>query len=360
MIMKIAFFCSSRSIIPPPKTGGVEQPAYYLARELARRGHEITLYAAPGSKIPGVKVKKISPFPTSSSKQKYANLEERITSFYDLTSFADFFFSGEDNNFDLIYCCNYIFYEILPFTKWAKKPVIIQINYPHGSIYPYMKNYLKKFKNVYYMPMSHFIKSAMPGLPYLEPIYPVFDFRDFPFSKKGGDSLLFIGRISPDKGVDLAIEAARKSNWKLFIAGGVGIDHREYFNQAIKPFIDGKKIIYLGEADFKTKIKLYQKSLATLFPIQWDEPFGIVLLESMACGTPVIAFDWAAVREIVKDEKNGFIVPDGDVDKMAARIKDISKLSRLSVRQWAEKKFSLEKWVDKYERICQSLIRKKI
>jgi glycosyltransferase involved in cell wall biosynthesis len=329
-------------------------------RELAKRGHKITLYAPSGSKILGVKIKKISPFQTSLIRQKYANLQERITSFYDLNAFADFFSSGEDKNFDLIYCCNYIFYEILPFTKWTKKPVIIQINYPHGSIYPYMKDYLKKFKNVHYMPMSHFIKSVMPHLPYSEPIYPVFDFKDFPFSKKSGDSLLFIGRICPEKGPHLAIEAVQKSKRKLIIAGGVGTNHHEYFNRKIKPFVDGKKIVYVGEVDFKTKIKLYQKSLATLFPIQWDEPFGIVLVESMACGTPVIAFDRAAVREIVKNGKNGFVVPDGDTNKIAAKIKDISKLNRLRVRQWAEKKFSLKQWVDKYERICQSLIRKKI
>ena len=356
--MKIAFFCSSRSIIPPLKTGGIEQPAYYWMRELARRGHEITLYAAPGSKIPGVKIKEISPSLTS-ARQKYPNLPEGIVNFYDLTALANFFFSGEDRKFDLIQFNNYIFYEILPFTKWTQTPIIIQINYPYGMIYPHIKKSLKQFKNVHYLPMSNFIKKVMPGLPYLPPLYPVFDFADFPLARKSGEYLLSIGRICPEKGVDLAIRVAKKSGKKLVIAGGIKHAYqKEYFDEKIKPLIDGKKIIYLGEVDFKTKINLYQKALATLFPIQWDEPFGIILLESMACGTPVIAFDRAAVREIIKDKVSGYIVPDGNVEKMARAVKEIGKISRRKVRQYAEDNFSISDWAKKYENIIYPLILK--
>jgi glycosyltransferase involved in cell wall biosynthesis len=357
--MKIAFFYSSRNIIPPPKTGGIEQPGYYWMGELARRGHKITLYATPESKIPGVRVKKISPS-LALLRRKYPLLPEGIVGFYDLNALADFFLSGEDKKFDLIQFNNYLFYEILPFAKLTKTPIIIQINYPHGMIYPYLKKNLKKIRNVHYLPMSNFVKKVMPGLPYLPPLYPVFDFADFPSNKENGQYLLSIGRLCPEKGVDLAIKVAKKSGQKLVIAGGIKQAYqKEYFDNKIKPWIDGKKIMYLGEVDFKMKIKLYQRALATLFPIQWDEPFGIVLLESMACGTPVIAFDRAAVREIVKNGKNGFIVPDGNVNKMAARIKDIPKIDRLEVRRWTEKKFSLGRWMDKYEKICRSVIEKK-
>lgn len=354
--MKIAFICSSNSIIPPPKTGGGEQSIYYLAKELIKRGHEITIYAAPGSIISGAKIKKVSPFPTF-VKQKYANLQERITSYYDLMALANFFNAHEDKNYDLLYYTNYIFYEILPFAGRSKIPIVIRINYPHDPIYPYLKNDLKNIKNVHYLPISNFSKSLMPELAYLDVIYSTIDMGDFPFSGKSENYLLYIGRICPDKGTDLAAKAAIESGKKLIIAGNVSGAHYKYFNKTIRPFVDNKKIIYMGEVDFKTKIKLYQGALATLFPIQWNEPMGTVLIESMACGTPVIAFDRAAVREIVKDKESGFIVKDGDMEGMAAAVRDVSKLERIRVRQWTENNFSIAQEAEKFEKICENLIR---
>ena len=131
--MKIALFCSAKNKIPSGKTGGTEQPIYYLAKGLARRGHEVTLYAAYGSKVKGAKVKEISHLVTS-VKRKNLYAQERIASFFDLNALADFF-KNDANNFDLIQFNGYLFYEILPFTKFSKIPVIIRINYPHNFIY---------------------------------------------------------------------------------------------------------------------------------------------------------------------------------------------------------------------------------
>lgn len=354
--MKIALFCSSKNVIPPLKTGGTEQPIYYLARGLAERGHQVFLYAARGSKVPGVEIKEISPFVTC-LKQKYLNIQERISSFYDLTALADFF-KNEADGFDIIQFNGYIFYEILPFARFSKTPVIIRINYPHHLIYPYIKSRLKQFKNVYYLPISHFIKKVMPGLPYLGPIYPAIDLNDFKFSQKPDEYLLFIGRICPEKGTHLAIEAAKKAGKKLIIAGRIDEEPpQNYFNTMVKPCIDNKKIIYLGEADFKTKIKLYQGAIATLCPIQWDEPFGNVPIESMACGTPVVAFDRAAMSESVKNNVSGFIVKNGDIKGMVKAIKNINKISRLKTRKWAEDNFSIKKSLDKFEQTYRSVSR---
>jgi len=352
--MKIALFSSSRNKIPSFKTGGTEQPIFYLARELVKRNHQVTLLAARGSKIPGVKIKEISPF-TTCLKQQYLNIQERIASFYDLTALADFFIK-EAENFDIIQFNSYIFYEILPFTKFSKTPVIIRINYPHHLIYPYIKNYLKQFKNVYYLPISNFIKTVMPGLTYLNPIYPAVDMNDFKFSNKPQDYLLFIGRICPNKGAHLAIKIAQKVKKKLILAGRIDEeDPQEYFNNFIKPYLDNRKIIYLGEVGFKEKIKLYRNAQATLFPIQWDEPFGNVPIESMACGTPVITFNRAAMPEAVKNRISGFIVGDGNIKEMISAVKDISKLSRIKVRKWAEDNFSIREAVKKYEDLYKKL-----
>jgi glycosyltransferase involved in cell wall biosynthesis len=356
--MKIAFFLSSRNIIPPAKTGGLEQPFYYFIKELVKRGHDITLYAAPGSKINGVKIKYISPFPTF-TKQKFLNLQERITSFYDLSALGNFFYTKEADKFDIIQFGNYIFYEILPFSKWTKTPIIVQINYPHDEIYPYIKHGLGKHNNIYYLPVSNFIKSIMPDLQCLQAVYPVPDFSDFSYSEKSNGYLFYIGRICPEKGVDLAVKIAIKSNKKLIIAGGIGESQKEFFRDYIKPYIDNDKIVYVGEVGFKYKLKLYKNALATLFPIRWNEPFGNVLLESMACGTPTIAFDRAAVREIIKNKKNGLIVADGDIQAFVKAVGKIDKLDRNLVRKYTIEHFSIKKEVDKYEKICEQILKDK-
>ncbi|MDD2753142.1 MAG: glycosyltransferase [Candidatus Portnoybacteria bacterium] len=348
---------SSRNIVPPPKTGGIEQPAFYLIKELVKRGHKIVLFAAPGSKIKGAKVEKISPFSTI-AKLERGQLEERVNNFYDTVALADFFSSGRQKNFDLIQFNDHVFYKILPFAGQSEIPIVIQINYPHKEIFPYLKKSISGIKNVHYLPMSDFIKSAMPGLNYLEPFYPSFDFKDFPLSFSKKEHLLFIGRICPEKGVHLAIEAAKRAGRKLIIAGGISPSNLSYFNDLIKPHIDNKNIVYSGEVDFKTKIKLFQKAAATLFPIQWDEPFGLVLVESMACGAPVIAFDRAAVREVVEDKVSGYIVPDGDIEAMARAIKKIGNINRRGVRRYAENNFSINDWVKKYEDIIRPLVLK--
>ena len=355
--MKIALFCSSRNIISPTGIGGTEQPIYYLARELAKRNHQVSLYAAKGSKIRGVKVKEISPFVTF-TKQKHLNIQERISSFYDLTALSNFF-KNEADKFDIIQFNSYIFYEILPFVKFSKTPVIIRINYPHDLIYPYIKPYLKKIKNVYYLPISHFIQSAMPDLKYLDPIYPAINVNDFKFSKTPKDYLLFIGRVCYNKGSHIAIQIAKKAKKKLIIAGPINEpEPQEYFNQEIKPYLN-KNIKYIGEVNFKEKIKLYQDAKATLFPIQWDEPFGNVPIESMACGTPVVAFDRGAMKESIKNKVSGFLIENGNIRKTTRAIKEIEKIDRKKVRKWAEDNFSIKKIVEQYEDIYQSISKKR-
>ncbi len=353
--MKIAIFCSSRNIVSPTGIGGTEQPTYYLARELAKRKHHVSLYAAKGSKVPGVKIKEISPFATF-TEQKHLNIQERISSFYDLTALSDFF-KNEANKFDLIQFNSYIFYEILPFIKFSKTPVIIRINYPHNLIYSYIKPYLKKIRNVHYLPISHFIKKIMPGLKYLDPIYPAVDMNEFKFSNQPKDYLLFVGRICWNKGTHLAIQAAKKAKKKLIVAGPINEpEPQEYFNKEIKPCLN-RDIRYIGEVDFKEKIKLYQNASAILFPIQWDEPFGNVPIESMTCGTPVISFKKAAMAESVKHGVSGFLVGDGDLNAMVKAVKKVKSIDRTKVRKWAEDNFSLDQYIEKHEKMFRRVTR---
>jgi len=352
--MKIALFCSSRNEISSLRNGGTEQSIYYLALGLASRGHQVTLYAAKKSKVPGVKIKEISPWPVKSQDIKFINIKDRIASFYDLTALADFF-KNEIDNYDIIQYNSFSFHEILPFVRYTTKPIVIRINYPHKFFYRYTKKYLKQCRSVYFLPVSKFIKTILPGLNYLKPIYIGIDMNDFEFSGKSGDYLLHIGRICFDKGAHIAISIAKKIGKKLIIAGGMTENHhRKYFQDKIAPFIDGRQIIYLGEVGFKEKVKLYQSAQATLFPILWDEPFANVPIESMACGTPVISFNTASAREAIKDKKTGFLV--NNKAEMIKAVKNINIISRLLTRQWAEKYFSLNRCIDDYEKIYEKIV----
>lgn len=353
--MKIAYFLSSKNIIPPPATGGVEYASYYLVKGLLELGHEVAVFAAPGSRIPGAEFVPMSQ-QSPDMKLDYANYEERICGFYDRVFLADWFFSGEWRKYDLIHYNNHLFYEILPFAPQADIPIVARVNYPHGDIYPYLKEGVLKYKNVRYLPVSNFIKNSMPDLPYLESLHPGLDFGDFPFLAQRGEYLLFVGRLCADKGVHLAVEAARRTNEKLVIAGRVERADFSYFNKHIKPHIDNERISYVGEVDFKTKVKIYQKAKATLFLPQWDEPFGLVALESMACGAPVVALKRAAAAEIIKDGVSGFLVKDGNPRALDAAIKNIDKLKRPEARSWAEDNFSHSKQAEKYEKILEEII----
>jgi len=350
--MKIALFCSSRNIIPSIKTGGTEQPTFYLAKGLAERGHEVVVFAAKGSKVPNVEIRNISLTQTC-VEQKFLNIQERIASFYDLNALSKFF-STDADDFDVIQFNSYMFYEILPFTRFSKTPVVIRINYPHNLLYPYIKDILKDYSNVCYLPISNFIKSVMPDLKYLKTIHPSIDLNDFKFSAEKGKYLLFIGRICYNKGAHTAIKVAKESKMKLIIAGRTDQEGgQEYYNKEIKPYLN-KNIKHVGEVGFKEKIELYQNAIATLFPIEWDEPFGNVMIESMACGTPVIAFNRAATSEAIRNKKSGYVV--GNTKEMIASLGVIDKINRKDVRAWVEKKFSNKVIIKKYEKMYKEII----
>ena len=190
---KIVFFTSAKNIVPPPKTGGIEQPLYYLIRELAKNGHGVVLYAGNESKIPGVETRCI--IPDKTNRKAFNDLEgslrEKAISFVDSISLVDFFSSRENNNYDIICFYGYKFYEYLPFSRFTDLPVIIQINYPHEELYSGFKEVIKKYKNVPSLTsMSDSIRQVMPELPYLETIYPVPDFNDF-FFRQGRKKFSF-------------------------------------------------------------------------------------------------------------------------------------------------------------------------
>jgi glycosyltransferase involved in cell wall biosynthesis len=168
---------------------------------------------------------------------------------------------------------------------------------------------------------------------------------DYQMSNEKENYVAFLGRMAPCKGPHLAIAAALRAGVKLKLAGEIQPLFNDYWQQKIVPFVDGDQIEFVGEADFAAKNALLAKASALLFPIQWQEPFGLVLIEAMACGTPVLAFAGGAVEEIVRNGVNGWIC--SDVDDMARRISSLD-LDPTACRSFVEANFSVAKMADGY------------
>jgi glycosyltransferase involved in cell wall biosynthesis len=190
-------------------------------------------------------------------------------------------------------------------------------------------------------------------MPYCRAIHHGIHLSDYRLQPKKQPYLSFIGRLAPVKGPHLAIEVAKKTGIPLKLAGEIQPMYKSYFESEIKPQLDGRFIEYIGEADLTAKNELLGNSLAMLFPIQWDEPFGLVMIEAMACGTPVIALKRGSVPEVVRDGVSGFVCES--VEKMVECIRDLSISPRL-IREYARENFSVEvmtrKYLELYESIC--------
>ncbi len=170
----------------------------------------------------------------------------------------------------------------------------------------------------------------------------------FEFQEKPTDYLFSFGRISPEKGQHLAIKVAKKIGMPLVLAGEVHSHERKYWEELVEPHIDGEQIQFVGPLDDRQKAEWYRNASAFLMPIQWDEPFGLVMIESMACGTPVIAYSRGSVPEIVKDGETGFLVERDDLEAMVQSVKNISQIDRKNCRKHVEENFRIERQAQNY------------
>jgi len=251
--------------------------------------------------------------------------------------------AAENNEYDLLHI--HPADKALPLA--LSHPNVLTVYTLHDPIYPWRGDVFRIFSapNQYYVSISDAQRKPAPDLNYLATIYNGIDLKLFPYSEKAGDFFLFVGRIAPEKGVAEAVEAARIADVNLIIIGPPVTG--AYWEERIKPFLNDK-IKYLGHVSYHELYKYYQKAKAILVPIQWEEPFGLVMTEAMACGTPVIAFRRGSVPEIIKDNKTGFIVEN--VGEMAEAIKKIGNIKRKNCREHVEKNFGTDKMVENYEK----------
>jgi glycosyltransferase involved in cell wall biosynthesis len=185
-------------------------------------------------------------------------------------------------------------------------------------------------------------------------VHNAIDIASFPFREKKDDYLLCLNRIAPEKGTHLAIEAARRAGRTLIVAGKVGEPDRQYYETVVKPLLDGRNVVYVGEADYRMKKELYSRAACLLNPICWEEPFGLVPVEAMACGTPVIAFTRGSMPELVVDGETGFLVHD--VDSMVAALARIDGIQPALCRRHVETNFDVPVMVEAYLRLYREII----
>ncbi|KUG05218.1 hypothetical protein ASZ90_017360 [hydrocarbon metagenome] len=334
--MKIALLSPIAWRTPPRNYGPWELVVSLLAEGLIKRGLQVTLFAT-GDSITGAQLASICPTPYEENQ----DIDPKV---WEALHIAHLF--EEADKFDIIHN-NYDFLPLV-FTRLVDTPVVTTIHgFSSNQIIPVYREYND---SNYYVSISNADRSEY--LDYIKTIYHGIDLQQFSFHEKAGDYLLYFGRIHPDKGTAEAVEIAKKSGIKLIIAGI--IQDQDYFNIRVEPFIDGENIIYYGVADPAQRNQLMGNALALIHPIHFHEPFGLSVVEAMACGTPVIAFNKGSMPEVIHDGKSGFLVKD--VEQACSVLPEVLSLDRSYCRFWAESRFTWDRMIEEYIQVYQEIL----
>ncbi|MBW4477436.1 MAG: glycosyltransferase family 4 protein [Tolypothrix brevis GSE-NOS-MK-07-07A] len=340
--MRIAQVAPLWERVPPPAYGGIELVVGLLTDELVRRGHEVTLFAS-GDSISLAKLESVHP----SALRLDPTIKEHGV--YELMNLSSVYDRAED--FDIIH--SHMGFGALPYAKLVKTPTVHTL---HGVFTPDNEKMFKHAKQQPYITISEAQREPRLDLNCVATVYNGIDVSSYKFHPQPEDEpyLAFLGRMSPEKGPHLAIEVALKTGWRLKIAGKVDVVDVEYYEKEIKPHIDGKQIEYLGEANHEQKNALMGGAVATLFPITWREPFGLVMVESMAAGTPVIAMKLGSTKEVIDHGKTGFLCDN--IEEFVSAIARVGELNRRVCREYVSKRFSLQAMTDGYEAVYRQLM----
>ncbi|OGH42475.1 MAG: hypothetical protein A3H79_03085 [Candidatus Levybacteria bacterium RIFCSPLOWO2_02_FULL_36_8b] len=357
--MRIAILGSVALPVPPPAQGGTEWIAYYQAKGLAERGHQILLLAARGTSkgfdsVPNIKIVEVGGGDVVSGSNAERTFDPalvegsrkiRLEIVY-LTQAAKALMDHKDE-YEIV--LNNMRGEtlFLPIARLLNKSFV---NVMHLDLFPELAETFLDFKaNI--ITISNAQRKDFPNLNYLDTVYNCVDVDKFTFNGAPQDYLLMVGSIGRHKNQGEAIAVAKELGMKLVLAGK--IRDQDYFEE-LKKDIDGGKIKHIGEIEFEEKVKLYQNAKAFIFPIKWEEPFGLVMIEAMACGTPVVTYNHGAVSEVVADGLTGYVVDNHS--QMIEAVKKISVIDRAACRKHIEENFTIEKMIDGYEKALQTLI----
>ena len=343
--------------IPPQKYGGIERIIAMLCDGLTDKGHEVTLFASPGSSSKCKKLVSVYEKPLLDANIPWSN------PLWNLRNLSAAFEMASSGKFDIIH--SHLDLWTLFFQNLTKTPVLHTMHNPlyrtnaEASKDDRLRLFMEEAKRTNIVFISKSAKDqAMLEFPEdkAQIIYNGIDLSHFKFNPKGGDHFVWIARMNKHKGVENAIEAAEKLGVKLLLAGRIDPTQVEYFENYIKPHLN-QNIQYVGELTEEQLSDFYGPAKATLYPIEWEEPFGLVVAESMACGTPVIAYRRGSMPELIEDNKTGFVF-ESNMERLIEAMKKIDQIDRSLVRKSIEEKFSKEIMVNNYEKAYYKLLEK--
>jgi glycosyltransferase involved in cell wall biosynthesis len=363
--MRIALVAPLVTPIAQPYAGGAQSLVAELARGLLRRGHTVTLFARQNSFVPGVTIETLDT-PESVQPANFAGpARERPTDrgfFAQANLFLQLFLDLQQrqDEFDIVHAHAFDWPAFATSALLSELPIVHTLHLP--AVSPEINEALHVLDRQGH-PLTLITVSNACARTYIDYtpidaiIYNGLDSSAIPFSASvlGDAPLLFAGRIAPEKGVEAAMKIAGLANRRLLIAGG--IYDAVYYKERIMPELEraGERVTYLGHLEHAQLWQLMGQARGLLFPIEWDEPFGLVAVEAMAAGTPVIAFRRGAVEEIIRAGETGFLVEAGNCEQAAAQVDKLASLSRARCRAHIEQHFSFEYMLDEYERVYASI-----
>lgn len=327
--MKIALVAPLEEPVPPLTYGGTELVVYNLAEELTALGHEVVLFASGESRT-SARLEGIFEHNLRSDPEAKNPVVRDALKIVGLGRILERLNAEE---FDIIH--NHYGWRLLPFAGALRAPVVTTL---HGPVsVPYYRRVFSMLGPCSFISISNSQRTPMPDLNYLATVYNGIDCERFDFNPAPKNYFVFLGRFSPEKGPVQAIECARAAGVPLVMAGKIDAVDRQYWEKEVEPLIDGSQVRFIGEVDHQQKNALLRDARAILVPIAWEEPFGLVMVEAMATGTPVIANRRGSVPEVVSPEA-GFIVDSPR--QMVEAIGQVDRIDRQACRDYVCRKFS--------------------
>jgi glycosyltransferase involved in cell wall biosynthesis len=341
--VKIAQIAPIVERVPPKTYGGTERVVHALTEELVRRGHEVTLYAS-GDSLSSAKIESV--YPRSLREAKLQDIYGANP--WTLLNFGLAYDSAED--FDIIH--DHMMPLSLPAANAAALSVPV-VGTMHGAFNAANRKLFNSLRNPGIASISQAQIFSAPNINHVGTVYNGLPMEHYPFSNEHEGYLLYVGRISLEKGVHFAIEAAEELDLPLIIAAKLDPSDNAYYKTYIEPRLS-QRVQWIGEVAEEERNQLMSKAKCFLHPVTWREPFGLTLIEAAATGCPVIAFNKGSIPEIIKTGSTGFVVED--IESMIDAVENIGSIDRKTCRDHALEHFSAKRMADEYEALYKKLV----
>jgi len=337
--LRVGLIAPVTTAIPAPKNGSVERVTSLLCEGLVQRGHDVSLFAVAGTQT---RAKLHARFEVGYWDDPHGMWPWEMCELYNVA--AAFERAAE---LDVIHYQGAYFPMSAAFSRLSAVPVVHTIH--HQPVPPELQLF-RQYPDTHYVALSDYQARAMTGLSSVTTVMHGLDTHNFAFGNRPEDYLVFLGRFTPGKGALQAIEVARRAQTRLLMAA----PDSDYYRTTIAPHVDGQRVQYLGELDFAAKTALLRGARALLYPVQEGEPFGLVLVEAMACGTPVAALRRGAVPELVEEGLGGHTFDS--LEQLISGLPRVYALDRCAVRAHAVARFDAKRMVEDYERLYERVV----